>query len=971
MPIDPHRVKKKTKDGGTAQQLQDVERKLKSMNGILGKIGQGATITGATVQSSADPVNYYPGIVYDKNGLRAYNAAGVVTMTINAANGGVTVDGTGGLGPTGAGAITVTGGGAIQTNFPGNNPRIAMDNNNGIQAFNAIGTRTFQLDLAGNLTVTGSSIITGGTFQTGASDPKVIFDVNGLRATDAAHNNIVNLTSSGTFSLTTPNASLAVTATGLVISSAAAPTSGARVVIDANGIRGWNATDTLGSPHFNLNATTGLIQATGVLQNTPGSTVPWQTTGFFIGGGNLLSNASAEDPTTTTQALYMNNGAGVTAGTFTLKYGTGTVTASINWNATASAVQTALNAAGVLPTGVTAACAGGPLPGSAIGIVLSGLANPAASIIAINSQSLTGGSVICGSSPNGWQTDGGTTGFLDFISQGTAFHGGNVFRLTSSASSSSPYLHPSSVVGPYGLVPGTSYTLSAYYKSASTVRTAQTFLYWRDAGGNNISGLASGGLNLTQNWQRLTLTAVVPPVGTRQQVAIAGAPTGGSFTLTYAGQTTAAIPWNAPATGAGSVAAALHALSNVGPNGIVDVWCTGGPLPTTPVVISFAYPLVSGQGAIAMMTHTDSLTGGSSPQVTLTDQPPVSMMPVIAVNNATSAGEVFYVDAVQLECADAPTAFAPRPDEIVANTVQANMINVASLSAINANLGNIVAGTLNAVTITGSTVTGGTVSTASGTGARVSMSGASNQFQVINSSNVAQVTLDGTNGLQFVQGTGPLNSVEWVNAGLPVGTLYSYGDNTHSSMVLSTNDTGTAKTSEIVFSTNVSGVANANYILAYCAGVQAMVLQSDGTSDFAWNTHYARRFHNAAWGPTASGTWYQLIFDTNDGGDTARWNGSGQYVVPVAGQYRVVASWGVPASAAGALYVGIGRGSQERIAGATFPSGLSSPIVMCTGTMSCAANDVISAYAMTAGSFNKQTQFSNYTCCYMEVTRVG
>lgn len=38
----------------------------------------------------------------------------------------------------------------------------------------------------------------------------------------------------------------------------------------------------------------------------------------------------------------------------------------------------------------------------------------------------------------------------------------------------------------------------------------------------------------------------------------------GTFTLTFAGQTTAAIPFNAPATGAGSVQSALEALANIG-----------------------------------------------------------------------------------------------------------------------------------------------------------------------------------------------------------------------------------------------------------------------------------------------------------------------------------------------------------------------------------------------------------------------
>jgi hypothetical protein len=94
-----------------------------------------------------------------------------------------------------------------------------------------------------------------------------------------------------------------------------------------------------------------------------------------------------------------------------------------------------------------------------------------------------------------------------------------------------------------------------------------------------------------------------------QTVSITGAPTGGTFTLTWNGQTTAAIPYNATAA---QVQTALIALSNIGPG---DVVCSGGPLPGTAVTVTFG-------GALAnvdqpAMTHTDSLTGGTSPAVAI------------------------------------------------------------------------------------------------------------------------------------------------------------------------------------------------------------------------------------------------------------------------------------------------------------------------------------------------------------------
>jgi hypothetical protein len=95
------------------------------------------------------------------------------------------------------------------------------------------------------------------------------------------------------------------------------------------------------------------------------------------------------------------------------------------------------------------------------------------------------------------------------------------------------------------------------------------------------------------------------PISEQQTLTITGSPTGGSFTLTYAGQTTTAIQWNAAAS---AVQSALIALSNIGP---LDVVATGGPLPATPVVITFQGELA--QTDVVLITDTSSLTGGTTP----------------------------------------------------------------------------------------------------------------------------------------------------------------------------------------------------------------------------------------------------------------------------------------------------------------------------------------------------------------------
>jgi hypothetical protein len=99
-----------------------------------------------------------------------------------------------------------------------------------------------------------------------------------------------------------------------------------------------------------------------------------------------------------------------------------------------------------------------------------------------------------------------------------------------------------------------------------------------------------------------------------QSIAITGAPVGGTFTLTFDGETTDDIAYNASAA---AVKTALTALSNVG-NG--DVATSGGALPTSPVVVTFQGDLENAD--VPQMTATGTFTGGTSPAVTVTTTTP-------------------------------------------------------------------------------------------------------------------------------------------------------------------------------------------------------------------------------------------------------------------------------------------------------------------------------------------------------------
>jgi PKD repeat protein len=114
------------------------------------------------------------------------------------------------------------------------------------------------------------------------------------------------------------------------------------------------------------------------------------------------------------------------------------------------------------------------------------------------------------------------------------------------------------------------------------------------AGGINGQGYSPSNDQLTDEQQTVRVTNA----------------TGGTFTLTFDGQTTAALPFNATAA---QVDAALEALSSIGPN---NVQTSGGPVSTSNVNVFFRralqqtnQPQLTGDGA--------ALTGATAPTLTL------------------------------------------------------------------------------------------------------------------------------------------------------------------------------------------------------------------------------------------------------------------------------------------------------------------------------------------------------------------
>lgn len=101
----------------------------------------------------------------------------------------------------------------------------------------------------------------------------------------------------------------------------------------------------------------------------------------------------------------------------------------------------------------------------------------------------------------------------------------------------------------------------------------------------------------------------VPGSSEVQTVTITGGPTGGTFTLTFTAQTTAAIAFNATA---GAVQAALNNLSNL--DGVTVSGAAGGPYTVT-------FP--ADMGNVGQMTASGAgLTGGTAPAVNVATTTP-------------------------------------------------------------------------------------------------------------------------------------------------------------------------------------------------------------------------------------------------------------------------------------------------------------------------------------------------------------
>lgn len=332
------------------------------------------------------------------------------------------------------------------------------------------------------------------------------------------------------------------------------------------------------------------------------------------------------------QSLSIINGT-PTTGTFTLSFG-GQTTAALAFNATAAQVQTALQAlSSIGPNNVT--CSGGPLPASSVLITFAGtLAFRAQSLISVAANTLDGGATpaIAQATAGALVSDVQTLSLTNNPTAGT-------FTLT--------YLGQTTAAMPFnatgaqvqaalsGLSNIGSGNVSCSSGQLPAANVTITFTGALSSGAQPV--IASGPSSLTGGTSpaaSIASTTTGVSVAAVQTLDLTGTPTAGTFELTFGGQTTAAIPFNATSA---QVEAALVALSSVGAGNLT---CSGADLPAGPISMTFAGTLAPGPQPL-MTVGNNSLTGGTTPAPQIASQTAgqaTAAVQTLAISNNPSAG---------------------------------------------------------------------------------------------------------------------------------------------------------------------------------------------------------------------------------------------------------------------------------------------------------------------------------------------
>ena len=129
-----------------------------------------------------------------------------------------------------------------------------------------------------------------------------------------------------------------------------------------------------------------------------------------------------------------------------------------------------------------------------------------------------------------------------------------------------------------------------------------TVTFQNSLGSLDVSQLSPDSTFIKCNYA--TTTTGSPTQSESQRIAASPAPISGTFTLTFGGNTTSALAFDATAA---QIDTALEALASIGAG---QVACTGGPINSAPVVVTFGGTLASTN--VATITSASSLLGAAA-----------------------------------------------------------------------------------------------------------------------------------------------------------------------------------------------------------------------------------------------------------------------------------------------------------------------------------------------------------------------
>lgn len=132
-------------------------------------------------------------------------------------------------------------------------------------------------------------------------------------------------------------------------------------------------------------------------------------------------------------------------------------------------------------------------------------------------------------------------------------------------------------------------------------------LHWTEASKYQPERKLKSGIPLGKNSTTGLFEPYAAVTNEVQTLTVTGGPTGGTFTITWSGQTTAALAYNATAA---QVQTALEALSNIAPGDVAVTGAAGGPWTLT-------WGGTQLGENVAQPTTTETFTGGTTPDITI------------------------------------------------------------------------------------------------------------------------------------------------------------------------------------------------------------------------------------------------------------------------------------------------------------------------------------------------------------------